>query len=57
MLSLTEFPYGENDALPLRQGPELWLEERKAFLNTLSSLKDLIAKMQIHQETEVIIIS
>ncbi|KAJ6666661.1 hypothetical protein lerEdw1_020385 [Lerista edwardsae] len=53
VLSLTECPYSENDALPLKQGTELWLEERKAFLSAVSSLKDLIAKMQIHQEAEL----
>ncbi|XP_061443901.1 A-kinase anchor protein 9 isoform X4 [Rhineura floridana] len=53
MLSLTEFPYSENDVLSLKQGPETWLEERKAFLSTVSSLKDLITKMQIHRETEL----
>ncbi|NXV75387.1 AKAP9 protein, partial [Atlantisia rogersi] len=53
VLSLTEFPYGEKEMPPLKQGPESWLEERKAFLNTISSLKDLIAKMQLHREAEI----
>ncbi|XP_066483932.1 A-kinase anchor protein 9 isoform X7 [Tiliqua scincoides] len=53
VLSLTEFPYSENDTVPLKQGPELWLEERKTFLSTVSSLKDLIAKMQIRREAEL----
>lgn len=53
MLSLTEFPYGEREMPPPKQEPESWLEERKAFLSTISSLKDLIAKMQLHREAEV----
>ncbi|NXK02000.1 AKAP9 protein, partial [Herpetotheres cachinnans] len=53
VLSLTEFPYGEREILPLKQEPESWLEERKAFLSTISSLKDLIAKMQLHREAEI----
>ncbi|XP_027604935.2 A-kinase anchor protein 9 isoform X2 [Pipra filicauda] len=53
VLSLTEFPYGERDLSPHKQEPEPWLEERKAFLSTISSLKDLIAKMQLHREAEI----
>ncbi|XP_064533745.1 A-kinase anchor protein 9 isoform X9 [Pseudopipra pipra] len=53
VLSLTEFPYGERDLSPHQQEPEPWLEERKAFLSTISSLKDLIAKMQLHREAEI----
>ncbi|XP_061206103.1 A-kinase anchor protein 9 isoform X4 [Neopsephotus bourkii] len=53
VLSLTEFPYGEREMTPLKQEPESWLEERKAFLSTISSLKDLIAKMQLHREAEI----
>ncbi|NXU45336.1 AKAP9 protein, partial [Drymodes brunneopygia] len=53
VLSLTEFPYGENDVSPHKQGPESWLEERKAFLSTITSLRDLIAKMQVHREAEM----
>ncbi|NWZ64513.1 AKAP9 protein, partial [Acrocephalus arundinaceus] len=53
VLSLTEFPYGEKDLSPHKQEPEFWLEERKAFLSTISSLKDLIAKMQVHREAEI----
>uniref|UniRef100_A0A803VCQ5 A-kinase anchoring protein 9 n=1 Tax=Ficedula albicollis TaxID=59894 RepID=A0A803VCQ5_FICAL len=52
VLSLTEFPYSEKDLSPHKQEPESWLEERKAFLSTISSLKDLIAKMQVHREAE-----
>ncbi|NXB01612.1 AKAP9 protein, partial [Cnemophilus loriae] len=53
VLSLTEFPYGEKDLSPHKQEPESWLEERKAFLSTISSLRDLIAKMQVHREAEI----
>ncbi|XP_072710388.1 A-kinase anchor protein 9 isoform X1 [Ciconia boyciana] len=53
VLSLTEFPYGEREMPPLKQELESWLEERKAFLSTISSLKDLIAKMQLHREAEI----
>uniref|UniRef100_A0A8C4XUX6 A-kinase anchoring protein 9 n=1 Tax=Falco tinnunculus TaxID=100819 RepID=A0A8C4XUX6_FALTI len=53
VLSLTEFPYGEREIPPFKQEPESWLEERKAFLSTISSLKDLIAKMQLHREAEI----
>ncbi|NXE32623.1 AKAP9 protein, partial [Ptilorrhoa leucosticta] len=53
VLSLTEFPYGERDLSPPKQEPESWLEERRAFLSTISSLKDLIAKMQVHKEAEI----
>ncbi|RMC04979.1 hypothetical protein DUI87_18159 [Hirundo rustica rustica] len=52
VLSLTEFPYSEKDLSPHKHEPESWLEERKAFLSTISSLKDLIAKMQVHREAE-----
>ncbi|KAM9024778.1 A-kinase anchor protein 9 isoform 6-T6 [Ara ararauna] len=53
VLSLTEFPYGEREMPSLQQEPESWLEERKAFLSTISSLKDVIAKMQLHREAEI----
>ncbi|XP_074802046.1 A-kinase anchor protein 9 isoform X4 [Natator depressus] len=53
VLSLTEFPDSERDIPSLKQGPESWLEERKTFLSTISSLKDLITQMQLHRETEI----
>ncbi|XP_062425086.1 A-kinase anchor protein 9 isoform X2 [Rhea pennata] len=53
VLSLTEFPYGEREIPSPKQGPECWFEERKAFLSTIASLKDLIAKMQLHKEAEI----
>ncbi|KFV03304.1 A-kinase anchor protein 9, partial [Pterocles gutturalis] len=51
VLSLTEC--GEREMPHLKQEPESCLEERKAFLSTISSLKDLIAKMQLHREAEL----
>ncbi|XP_061853127.1 A-kinase anchor protein 9 isoform X3 [Colius striatus] len=53
VLSLTEFPYGEREMPPLKQEPESWHEERKAFLSVISSLKDLIAKLQLHRGAEI----
>uniref|UniRef100_A0A8C3K4D7 A-kinase anchoring protein 9 n=1 Tax=Calidris pygmaea TaxID=425635 RepID=A0A8C3K4D7_9CHAR len=53
VLSLTEFPCGEREMPPLKQEPGAWLEERKALLSTISSLKDLIAKLQLHREAEI----
>ncbi|XP_042327418.1 A-kinase anchor protein 9-like isoform X5 [Sceloporus undulatus] len=54
VLSLTEFPHSESDIHFHKQGLDSWLEERKACLSTIASLKDLIAKMRIHRETEFI---
>ncbi|XP_044534846.1 A-kinase anchor protein 9 [Gracilinanus agilis] len=53
VLSLTEPPYSEGDASFAQQASEFWLEERKTYLNTISSLKDLITKMQVLRETEL----
>ncbi|XP_027703644.1 A-kinase anchor protein 9 isoform X3 [Vombatus ursinus] len=53
VLSLTEPPYSEGDASFAQQASEFWLEERKTYLNTISSLKDLITKMQVQRETEL----
>ncbi|XP_068790893.1 A-kinase anchor protein 9 isoform X3 [Struthio camelus] len=53
VLSLTELPYGEREVPSPKQGPESWFEERKAFLSTIASLKDVIAKMQLHREAEI----
>lgn len=53
MLSLTEFPYGDRKVPPLKQEPESWLEEKKAFLSTISSLRELIVRMQLPREAEV----
>ncbi|XP_043823210.1 A-kinase anchor protein 9 isoform X2 [Dromiciops gliroides] len=53
VLSLTEPPYSEGDASFAQQASEFWLEERKTYLNTISSLKDLITKMQVQREMEL----
>ncbi|XP_048195951.1 A-kinase anchor protein 9 isoform X5 [Perognathus longimembris pacificus] len=53
VLSLTESPYGDGEDHSVPQVSESWLEERRAYLNTISSLKDLITKMQVQRETEV----
>uniref|UniRef100_A0A8D0G315 Pericentrin/AKAP-450 centrosomal targeting domain-containing protein n=1 Tax=Sphenodon punctatus TaxID=8508 RepID=A0A8D0G315_SPHPU len=53
VLSLTEFPYGESDAPSLKLGPGLGHEERSTLLSTISLLKDLISKMQLHREAEI----
>ncbi|XP_070584247.1 A-kinase anchor protein 9 [Erythrolamprus reginae] len=52
VLSLTEFPYNEGEVIPNKQELVPWLEERKAFLSSISSLKELISKMQIHKQTK-----
>ncbi|XP_055468797.1 A-kinase anchor protein 9 isoform X2 [Psammomys obesus] len=53
VLSLSESSYdGGEDSLG-QHISRSWLEERKAFLSTISSLKDLISKMQVQRETEV----
>uniref|UniRef100_A0A670ZJ51 A-kinase anchoring protein 9 n=1 Tax=Pseudonaja textilis TaxID=8673 RepID=A0A670ZJ51_PSETE len=57
VLSLTEFPYNEGELLPVKQELVPRLEERKAFLSSISSLKDLIAKMQTHRETKFYVAS
>uniref|UniRef100_A0A8C0HRA7 A-kinase anchoring protein 9 n=1 Tax=Buteo japonicus TaxID=224669 RepID=A0A8C0HRA7_9AVES len=51
--AITDFFLYLLEVPPLKQEPESWLEERKAFLSTISSLKDLIAKMQLHREAEI----
>ncbi|XP_025921128.1 A-kinase anchor protein 9 isoform X5 [Apteryx rowi] len=53
VLCLTEFPHGEREIPSPKQGPESWFEERKAFLSTIASLKDLVAKMQLHREAGI----
>ncbi|XP_039213611.1 A-kinase anchor protein 9 isoform X10 [Crotalus tigris] len=57
VLSLTEFPYSESEVGPIKQELEPWLEERMAFLSSISSLKELIAKMQIHRQTKFYVAS
>ncbi|XP_012576374.1 PREDICTED: A-kinase anchor protein 9 [Condylura cristata] len=53
VLSLTESPYSDGENCSVQQISESWLEERRAYLSTISSLKDLITKMQVHREAEV----
>eukprot|EP00074_Homo_sapiens_P090632 XP_016867141.1 A-kinase anchor protein 9 isoform X11 [Homo sapiens] len=52
VLSLTESPYSDGEDHSIQQVSEPWLEERKAYINTISSLKDLITKMQLQREAE-----
>ncbi|XP_039734058.1 A-kinase anchor protein 9 isoform X3 [Pteropus medius] len=53
VLSLTESPYNDREDHSVQQVSESWLEERRAYLSTISSLKDLITKMQVQREAEV----
>uniref|UniRef100_A0A8C4PTE8 A-kinase anchoring protein 9 n=1 Tax=Equus asinus asinus TaxID=83772 RepID=A0A8C4PTE8_EQUAS len=53
VLSLTESPYSDGEDHSVQQVSEFWLEERRAYLSTISSLKDLITKMQEQREAEV----
>ncbi|XP_023363264.1 A-kinase anchor protein 9 [Otolemur garnettii] len=53
VLSLTESPYSDGEDHSVHQVSESWLEERRAYLSTISSLKDLITKMQAQREAEV----
>ncbi|XP_013908255.1 PREDICTED: A-kinase anchor protein 9 isoform X3 [Thamnophis sirtalis] len=57
VLSLTEFLYNEGEVFPINQELVPWLEERKAFLSSILSLKELIAKMQIHRQTKFCVAS
>lgn len=54
VLSLTESPYGDGEDCFGLQFAESWREERRAYLSTISSLKDLIAKAQVQREAEVL---
>ncbi|KAM8770248.1 A-kinase anchor protein 9 isoform 3-T3 [Rhynchonycteris naso] len=53
VLSLTESTYSDGEDHSPQPVSEAWLEERRAYLSTISSLKDLITKMQVQGETEV----
>ncbi|XP_045877041.1 A-kinase anchor protein 9 isoform X3 [Meles meles] len=53
VLSLTESPYNDGEDHSVQQVSESWLEERRALLSTISSLKDLITKMQVQRDAEV----
>nr|XP_045015851.1 A-kinase anchor protein 9 isoform X3 [Jaculus jaculus] len=53
VLSLSESPYGDGEDPSVQPISEFWLEERRAYLSTISSLKELITKMQVQREAEV----
>ncbi|XP_043728825.1 A-kinase anchor protein 9 isoform X3 [Cervus elaphus] len=53
VLSLTESPCSDGEDHSAQQTSESWLEERRAYLSTISSLKDLITKMQVQREAKV----
>ncbi|KAM5125616.1 LOW QUALITY PROTEIN: A-kinase anchor protein 9-like [Callospermophilus lateralis] len=52
VLSLTESPCGEREDHSIQQVSEFCLEERRSYLNIISSLKDLITKIQVQRESE-----
>nr|XP_010585582.1 A-kinase anchor protein 9 isoform X6 [Loxodonta africana] len=52
VLSLTESPYNDGEDHSVHQVSDSWLEERRAYLSTISSLKDLITKMQVQREAK-----
>ena len=51
VLSLSHPLCDNGEDRSMQQLAESWLKERQAYLSTISSLKDLISKMQ--RETEV----
>lgn len=53
VLSLTESPYSDGEDHSVQQVSESWLEERRAYLSTVSALKDLITKIQVQRDAEV----
>ncbi|XP_071468326.1 A-kinase anchor protein 9 isoform X9 [Marmota flaviventris] len=53
VLSLTESPCGDREDHSIQQVSEFWLKERRAYLNIISSLKELITKIQVQRESEV----
>ncbi|KAL1777841.1 A-kinase anchor protein 9 isoform X3 [Sigmodon hispidus] len=53
MLSMAHSPDDDGEDQLEQQISEFWLEERKAYLSTISSLKNLIFKMQLQRQTEV----
>ncbi|XP_078519765.1 A-kinase anchor protein 9 isoform X2 [Lissotriton helveticus] len=52
VLSLSELPNADKDPQSVVQGTEAWAEERRGFLNAITSLKNLIAQMQVHREAQ-----
>ncbi|XP_029390961.1 A-kinase anchor protein 9 isoform X2 [Mus pahari] len=53
VLSLSSPLCDDGEDRSVQQLSESWLKERQAYLSTISSLKDLISKMQVRRETEV----
>ncbi|XP_072506307.1 A-kinase anchor protein 9-like [Notamacropus eugenii] len=53
VLALTEPHFSEGDACFTEQTSAFCLEDRKIYLNVISSDVDLIAKMQVQRETEL----
>ncbi|XP_072506127.1 A-kinase anchor protein 9-like isoform X2 [Notamacropus eugenii] len=53
VLALTEPHFSEGEACFTEQTSAFCLEDRKIYLNVISSLVDLIAKMQVQRETEL----
>lgn len=53
VLSLSNPLCDDGEDRSVQQLSESWLKERQTYLNTISSLKDLISKMQVQRETEV----
>ncbi|XP_029333523.1 A-kinase anchor protein 9 isoform X7 [Mus caroli] len=53
VLSLSSPLCDDGEDHSIQQLSESWLKERQAYLSTISSLKDLISKMQVRRETEV----
>ncbi|XP_029784657.1 A-kinase anchor protein 9 isoform X2 [Suricata suricatta] len=53
VLSLSEAPCSDGEDPAVQRASESWLEERRAYLSTISALKDLITKMQVQRDAEV----
>lgn len=53
MLSLADSPEDDGEDQPEQKVSEYWLEERRTFISTILSLKNLISKMQVQRQTEV----
>lgn len=53
VLSLSNPLCDDGEDRSVQQLSESWLKERQTYLNTISSLKDLISKMQVQREAEV----
>ncbi|XP_060052233.1 A-kinase anchor protein 9 isoform X2 [Erinaceus europaeus] len=53
VLSLTESPYTDGENHAGQHMSDTWQEERRTYINLISSLKDLITKMQVQREAQV----